>query len=78
MFPRLNPSDCACVDVCEQQEEVPCATNDLCCDRYWHPDVTASFTCTNTYSTDGTTYPAYWNDNELMVGTSMFKTVEDC
>mmetsp|Transcript_10331 Transcript_10331/g.15634 ORF Transcript_10331/g.15634 Transcript_10331/m.15634 type:complete len:518 (-) Transcript_10331:266-1819(-) len=87
MFPRLSPDDCGCQDYCgeeeeEEEEDEPCTTADgpCCDDRYWHPDVTASrpFTCTNTYSDDGSSYPSYWNDNPLMVGTSMFETVEGC
>ncbi len=81
MFPKLDPSLCICEDVCNQgqvEEEEPC-TEGPCCDRYWHPDLTAQqpYTCTNTYTDDGT-YPPYWNDNPLMVGTAMFKTFNEC
>jgi hypothetical protein len=81
MFPKLDPAACVCEDVCnqggggggvvddEEDEEETCSGP--CCDRYWHPDLTAQqspYTCTNTYK----------DDNPLMVGTTMFKTVEDC
>jgi hypothetical protein len=84
-FPKLPRADCNCDDVCNEggkyEEDEASSCSGLCCDRrYWHPVFTAAqplYTCTNTYTDDGS-YPPYWNDNPLMVGTSMFKTVDDC
>ena len=85
MFPKLDPTECACKDFCNQgggdevEEEPEEECTGPCCTRYWHPDLNAEqpFTCTNTYTNDGS-YPSYWNDNPLMVGTSMFETADGC